>query len=234
MKKISKEIFAPYLYEANSIRPLLENPFLCNGSVCATDNKVLLMIKEDLLEDKFEVVKNTPDVSKVIPVCNCELVLNRNVLSETINNLPKKDIMKEISPEISCMECEGDGEVEWKYEDRNYHNHSKWFECPCCGGTGVYKKAVLEPTGRKEPDFYALVILNGVGIWGTNLQILLDTMDFLGIAEVTIQSLHNKDSCLIRIAEGVDFVFMPVYDHSVATAIHHLNISPKHDKPTDI
>lgn len=227
MKKINKEIFTPYLYEEGSIRPAFEKPFLCKGLVCATDTKVLLMIREDLLEDKFEAVKHAPDVYKVIPARNCDLKLNRNMLASAINSLPMKDVMREASPAIPCAECDGDGQVEWKYEDRNYYDHTRWSECPCCNGTGLLKKAVMESTGKKEPDYYALIILNGVGFWGINLQILLDTMDYLGISEVQIQSLDAEKACLISIADGIGFLIMPVYDFSLATAAHHLNINPQ-------
>ncbi len=227
MKKISKEIFTPYLYEEDSIRPALEKPFLCKGYVCATDARILLMIREDLLEDKFGAVKNTPDASKVVPPHNCNLILKRNALAQTISCLPMKDELEEVSPEIPCEECNGDGQVEWKYEGKNYHDHSHWFDCPCCDGTGVSREAVFEPTGRKIPDDNALVILNGVGIWAIHLQMLLDTMDFLGAKEATVRALNSEAPCRFEIAEGIDFIVIPICNFSLATATHHLNINPQ-------
>lgn len=227
MEKIAKEVFTPYLYEAGSIRPMLEKPFPCGDYIAATDTRVLLIIKKDLLQDTFEEVRNAPDVMKVIPEINCELLLTHEQISLSLGSLPHEKELQEVEPEIECPECDGDGQVEWEYQDRNFNHYTDWADCPCCKGSGIFRKAVMEPTGRMRVDLGAFIIINGVAVWAYLLELLLDTMDILGIKEVRILSLNNKNACMIRIADGIDFIFMPTFDLSSATAIFHLNINKR-------
>lgn len=90
MKKISKEIFTPYLYEENSIRPALEKPFPYNDCIVATDSHVLLMIKNELVEGEFKKPKyHTPNIGKVIPKPNCNLTLTADQISRALSSLEK-------------------------------------------------------------------------------------------------------------------------------------------------
>lgn len=97
----------------------------------------------------------------------------------------------------------------WEYTDKNYVKHVIWCDCPCCNGSGIMRKALTRPTGRRRVSKAAAVVLNGVTVLAENIQTLADTLQFLDIKEVTILSLDKVEPCLIRIAEGIDFIFMP-------------------------
>lgn len=227
MKKISKEIFTPYLYEKDSIRPMLEKPYPCGDWVVASDTKALLMIKKDLLDDSFEEVKHAPNALKVVPEQNCELLLERRTILSALNNLPHEKEMEEVEPAVDCPECEGDGEVEWEYQDRKFHHHTKFMECPCCNGSGVLRDAVMKPTGKMKVDYLSYIVLNGFGVWAPLLETLVETMDALGIEEVKILALRKNASCMIQIADGVNFIFMPTDNFGASTSVHHINLMPR-------
>lgn len=224
MKKISKDIFTPYCYEADSIRPMLEKPFPCGDYVAATDTHVLLMIRKDLLENSYPEVRATPNVMKVTPKVNCDLPLTQEQIATALGALPHEEEMYEAAPAVQCPECDGDGEVEWVYEDKDYYRHTDWFNCPCCKGSGLLRKAVMKPTGKITVDISACIIINGVGFRAHVLETLLDTMKSLDIKEVNIISLNKSRPCMIRIADGITFIFMPLTDMSYSKDVYHLNI----------
>ncbi len=227
MKKISKEIFSPYVYEKDSIRPMLEKPYPCGDYYVATDTVVLLMIKKDLVEGTFDEVKHAPNALKVIPQQNCELLLDRNTIISALDNLPHEKEIEEVEPAIDCPECDGDGEVEWEYQDRKFYHHTKFMECPCCKGSGILRDAITRETGKMKVDCGSYIVLNGVNVWGPVLEVLVETIDMLGIKEVKLLTLRKDNSCMIKIAEGILFIFMSTYSLDHAVAVYHVNIMPK-------
>lgn len=226
MEKIGIKIFAPYL-TSNSIRPVFEKPFRYDGYICASDTYRLIRVREDLLREyPFNHEGKLPDMLKLVPEPNCNLTLTREMIRQALRALPTEDEIKLVSPEIPCRECDGDGEVYWTYEDKTGKLHRHCDDCPCCDGSGVYREAVYKSTGKKIVTQLAFVMLNGYPIPGRNFQILLETMNCLGIEEVTIMALNTGGHCLFRIADGIDFICVSLNISTGLPGNYHLNIEP--------
>lgn len=68
-----KALFEPYL-STNNLRPMLHEPFLKDGYVCATDTYSILRIRQDLLAGEYSEKSHTPNVSKVLTPPNFDKV----------------------------------------------------------------------------------------------------------------------------------------------------------------
>lgn len=210
MKKISKEIFDPYVIEPNSAHKAIEKPFLWKEYVAATDTRFLLMIRKDLLEDNdYEAQGGTPDIKNALSPENCDLCISADLIKITIGELPQCVENKLVLPKIICKECGGSGEVDWEYVDKDGKTHYGDHDCPCCYGTGVIRPAKYEPTGRTIPTPDSLIILDGACIAGMAFQRLLDTLNALSIDNVRLISFYKDKACKIRLKDGIDFIFMP-------------------------
>lgn len=206
-----KALFEPYL-STDYLRPMLHEPILKDGYVCATDTYSILRIHQDLLAGEYSEKPYTPNVSKVLTPPNFDKVLTLAKLERAIAKCPCEDEMELESHEIECSECDGDGEVEWGYTDKNHHIHTEWYECPVCHGSGVMKEATYRKTGRKVPNYEAGIEVFGLVFWAELLLRLCDTMKALGINEVRYVSRYEGNANIFNLADGIDVVLMPLAD----------------------
>lgn len=217
MKKISKEIFSPYLMCPNGLRPRLEKPFTDGEYVVATETYVMLLIRKDLLEDEFPSEKPPVAALNKIPIQNCDIPVCSSAIRAALDILPKEEEFEEVCEEIECKECDGDGEVYWEYQDRHGRTHQSIHDCPCCDGSGKYQSSIKRPTGNMVVQNCCFVSLNGIFVHAPNMEPLLSTMDSLGIHKARILALRESSTCMIRLAEGIDFVFMPSHPDIVSS-----------------
>ena len=218
MKKISKEIFSPYLMKPDGLRPGLEKPFTEGEYVVATETHIILFIRKDFLEEEYiSTIKPPVAALNKIPIQNCDIPVCSSAIRAALDILPKVEEFEEVCEEIECEECDGDGEVYWEYQDRHGHTYQSVHDCPCCDGSGKYQSSIKRPTGNMVVQNCCFISLNGIFVHAQNMEPLLSTMDSLGIHKARILALRESSPCLIRLAEGIDFVFMPSHPYAVSS-----------------
>ena len=117
-------------------------PFVYKDKIGATDT--YSMIVTNATNVSFEITNThvPPNLDASLPKENTnELIV---VDKDAWEALKTEDELIEITPEIECKECEGEGEVEWTYK---YHTED--FDCPVCNGSGIEQKAAYDKTGNK-------------------------------------------------------------------------------------
>jgi len=126
----------------DELRPVFNNPFNYNGTVCATDGHKLICTDEKNIGFDFNNDFKPLKLDNVIEKQNCKERLLINI--EYFESLKTADEYKEVGKDVECKECDGFGEVEWEYQ-----NHTRDFDCPVCDGEGFESKTKKVKTGGK-------------------------------------------------------------------------------------
>lgn len=117
-------------------RPVLMFPNLKDGIVCASDGHVLISIPEDELTIKYNSVEKYPNGNKIISDMESETLRSIKIDIETLAKELTKCRFEADKLILKCKECDGTGNVEWEYEDKERNDHYKTDDCPLCDGTG--------------------------------------------------------------------------------------------------
>jgi hypothetical protein len=116
-------------------------PYVKNGIVYATNAYALIAIPEDELSIKYNnVYDKFPDIDILFSSFEKEDVSSMNVkMSDIAKELAKARMSVDYNYS-KCKGCDGDGSVEWTYEDNSGHIHKLNGNCPVCNGDGVTKE----------------------------------------------------------------------------------------------
>jgi len=117
-------------------RPVLMFPNLKDGLVCASDGHVLISIPEDELTLQYNSVEKYPNGHKLVSDMEKETLRSIKVDIETLGKELARCRFEADKLIIKCKECNGSGNVEWEYEDRERDTHYRTEDCPLCDGTG--------------------------------------------------------------------------------------------------
>lgn len=126
----------------DELRPVFNNPFNYNGTVCATDGHKLICTSEKNINFNFTNDFKPLKLDNVIQEENCKERLLIDI--DFFEGIKTADEYKEVGKDVSCAECDGFGEVEWEYQ-----NHTRDFDCPVCDGTGFESTTKKVKTGKK-------------------------------------------------------------------------------------
>lgn len=169
-------------YDSDHFRAQIQTPFLSDGYVCATETHRLILIKPEICKGEYR--PNNMHVLKVLTPHNVDITLTLAKLKKAVARMSTVKEMKTIRPAIKCEDCDGDGEVEWSYEDKDGRTHEEYYTCPICHGSGNSSPAVEEPTGRMIPDVNASIGIYENIFYAYNILALCDAMELLGIDKV--------------------------------------------------
>lgn len=169
-------------YDSDHFREKIQTPFLSDGYVCATETHRLILIKPEICKGEYK--PNNMHVQKVLTPHNVDITLTLAKLKKAVERMSTVKEMKTIRPAIKCKDCDGDGEVEWSYEDKDGCTHEECYTCPICHGSGNSSPAVEEPTGRMIPDANASIGIYENIFNACNVIALCDAMELLGIDKV--------------------------------------------------
>ena len=117
-------------------------PFVYKDKIGATDAYTMIVTNATNVDFKITNTHVPPNLDASLPKENAKelIVIDKDAWEE----LKTEDELIEISPEIECKECKGEGEVEWQYR-----HYTEDFDCPVCDGSGIEQEARYEKTGNK-------------------------------------------------------------------------------------
>lgn len=205
-----KVFFSPYFDEI-AVNEAIQAPRDRGEYVMATDNHILIKVDKSLLKGKYRKAKK-PNLAPIVENSNIRLTLSQ--LEEALSKCPQEEEEEEISPAIPCRHCDGEGTVEWEFEDKDRHTHYQTDECPICKGTGKEREAITRKTGRSFPEYNVPIELDGVIMNAYYIGAIVETMKQLGISEIRHTGIY-KDALpnLFRIAEGITVILMPIMSY---------------------
>lgn len=123
----------------DDIRPKMMFPSLENGIVYATDCHVLIAIPKDELSLKYRTIDKFPSACKVIKDMESNKLSSLKVSVEHLaKELAKCRVIAD-KMMLKCKECNGTGDVEWEYTDKDLKTHYEIYNCPLCEGRGEFE-----------------------------------------------------------------------------------------------
>lgn len=145
--KIDEEALFDLFIGDDKFLPQFHKPFLQDGYVVATDTTILIRVRKELLKGGYAENSHVPTVSKVLTDYNFDKAVTLEKLAAAIAQCPLVDEEILISEAVDCRDCDGDGEVEWEYTDKDFITHREYHECPVCYGSGTRRPAKYRKTG---------------------------------------------------------------------------------------
>jgi hypothetical protein len=142
---------------------------------------------------------------------NCELSISVSAIKEAVSQVPKKDVR--VTKE--CDECDGSGEVEWKYK-----HYELTHDCPKCDGHGnVFTGEVL----KDQPDYKEICfkVLN-VYFSPKYFQGLLSACEFENTESISVLSNNKSEANYFKVG-GIDFIMMPLLSEEGFSKIININ-----------
>lgn len=194
-------------YNSDHFREQIQTPFLSDVYVCATETHRLILIKPEICKGEYK--PNNIHVLKVLTPHNVDITLTLAKLKKAVARMSTVKEMKTIRPAIKCEDCDGDGEVEWSYEDEDGLTHEEYYTCPICHGSGDSSPAVEEPTGRMIPDANASIGIYENIFNACNVLALCDAMELLGINKVKYVASTKTGGNTFILTDEITVVICP-------------------------
>lgn len=201
----------------DELRPKLLKPFFDGEDVCSSDTHSLIRIKKDKCG-----LADVPVGYKRLPVKYLDVPLRLEVewIVKALLACKMEDETVEISPAVPCLECDGDGTVEWEYSGCDCTHYTKYDDCPVCKGSGNLKDAVVRKTGRKMPIVYAdSISINDVTFDAYRLFYLVEACNLLGVETIKVTALNFQEPMAIQLNDDVEFILMPMIHERVVANI---------------
>lgn len=199
-----KELLGLFVSNKDS-RPMVKNPYLKDGYVCATDGYKIIKIKADTLNGEYAP---TDKMNLEWPGKSCDYIITGKDIEKALASVPQvEEEIKTGEKDVKCPECDGYGSVYWEYNDRNFKSYEREFDCPVCGGTGYTEEAQWEKTGKMIPDCTAGIGIADSILKTNNVQALLEAMKIIGVAEVHLVSQVDYKN-LFSIDDNISIMIM--------------------------
>lgn len=181
-----------FIYREDDMRPSLEKPIEQNGYICATDTRIAVRIKKEMLTGEYEQ-RDAPNFARVFPASKPKYSITFEAILEAIATCKLSETLF-----VNCPECNGSGEVEWYYHDKDGDTHTHEDECPVCRGDGTALNGV-----RKF-----IFLGNEYAFQAYYLICIVKAMRLLGVKTISVTP-NNCNGWLFEPCEGVEIVLMP-------------------------
>lgn len=181
-------------------------PYLKNGYVCATEAHILIRIKAETLNGEYKEIQSC---NIDWPTDNCNFIVSLQDIEKALSNIPQVEEEEQIGEDIYCEECDGEGEVEWEYQNKNGRYYHEEHTCPVCLGSGYSARAKYKKTGRMIPDEEYHVGIRHIVIKAKYLEILAKAMRLIGVEEVRCVHQAPARPCIFRVDDNIEIIIMP-------------------------
>lgn len=209
-----EKLFFSLYYDEIAVNDVIQAPRDRGGYVMATDNHILIKVDKSLLKGEYQEAKK-PNLAPIIENGNIRLTLSQ--LEEALSKCPQEEEEEEVAPAIPCRHCDGEGTVEWEFEDKDLHTHYQTDECPICKGSGNEREAIVRKTGRSFPEYNIPILVDGVILNAYYIGAIVETMKQLGISEIRHTGIYKEAIAnVFRIAEGITVILMPMMSYGEA------------------
>lgn len=193
---------------------IFTEPFFNTDSVnvWGTDGYSLIQISPKVLVDEY------PKKAIRLPMlkCPCKNEITLDSINKALDACPKIEEEIVIQDAVECEDCNGTGEVTWKYMDIHGHTHEHKSDCPTCDGTGETEPEKTKKTGKFITDEYAVINIGNAYFYAHTIFKLKFAMDFLGIISVELTHNPERGANEFVLNDDVRTMLMPIlYDDTI-------------------
>ncbi|MDR1022887.1 MAG: hypothetical protein LBL94_06425 [Prevotellaceae bacterium] len=205
MKNESK-VFGMYAAGSHAIRQEFGAPFTQNGYVYATDERILIRVRESAAKGAYTHSEKYGCAKLFNVAAEQEEVISARQLKKLLSEVELVEETHTVSETIKCEVCGGYGEVHWEYE-----SWGKDDDCPACSGSGYTHKEKKIPAGKMITNESALVKLGNKTFTLRYIRVIAETMKLLGIATITMRYSESEPSrqAIFSFSPDVDVLLMP-------------------------
>ena len=173
--------------------------------VFATDGRILIMMNPSMLSESYEEIKK-PVIYKVFRD-SMEGYFTFESLKKVFESFEREEELALMEEGRECEECNGLGEVEWEYTDKDGEMHFHYADCPFCNGEGKAED-VFESTGFTIPTEDSIVRIGKSFFRGILVQKLLWAMEYFKVDKAAFA--EGKNSISITLNNGVEIAVAPL------------------------
>ena len=201
----------------DEIRPAMLLPFEWNGKICATDAHKLIRCDKAFLEFELTNPHKGLNTDAAIPKITCNRIVANKL--EDFEVFKTADELVKNGKDIECVECDGDGEVEWEYG-----RHTKTDECPVCDGSGYSSESRLVPNGKKTFEKDAYLTIDGV-FFNVNIFIVVfEAQKIIGEDIISLNKVEKNKPALFKIG-NYELLIMPVNNNEEDKSLLDISFS---------
>ena len=175
--------------------------------VFATNGIILIMMDPCMLSESYEEIEK-PFIYKVF--CDSmEGYFTFESLKKVFESFEMEKELVLMEEGKECEECNGLGEVEWEYTDKDGEMHFHYGDCPFCNGEGQECEDVFESTGFMIPTDDSIVRIGKLFFRGILAQKLLWVMEYFNVDKAAFAEGENSIS--VTLNNGVEIAIASLY-----------------------
>lgn len=169
--------------------------------VFATNGLILIMMTPSMLSESYEEVAK-PSIYTVFRD-SMEGNFTFESLKKVLASFEMEEERELMEKGRECEECNGRGDVEWEYTDKDGEMHFYYGDCPICHGEGKAED-VFKSTGFMIPTEDSIVRIGKSFFRGVAAQKLLWAMEYFNVDKAGF-SEGEKTICF-TLENGVQIV----------------------------
>tara|TARA_R110000824_G_scaffold355441_1_gene542618 strand:- start:228 stop:896 length:669 start_codon:yes stop_codon:yes gene_type:complete len=167
-----------------------QKPFTIKNHVYSTNLHTIIKLPKESV-GSFDDCKKEINVKTILELFSFDrktiFTVNIKDLKNDISKIPLIDEFINSDSEGKCLECDGDGQVEWEYGF-----HSKDMDCPVCDGEGVIIDSKRQKTGNKVKADGYVIEFNTAKIRSCMIEELINIADLLKVDKIELINEKNK------------------------------------------
>ena len=190
-------------------QPLVRTPFYNTryNEVWSTNGYNLIQVNPKIIVGKY------PKGALKAPTLEsqCMKKITIEAINRALEACPKVDEEIVIQKAVKCKECEGTGDVYWRYTDNQGHTCEQEFDCPVCNGTGELEPEKAKKTGKQivKPD--VIINIGNAYFFAYTIYKLKLAMDFLNITSAKLVCNPARTANKFVINDDINIVIMPIF-----------------------
>jgi hypothetical protein len=199
----------------DEIRPAMLLPFEWSGKIYATDGHKLIRCDKSFIEFELTNPHKPLNCEAVMPKENCNRIVKTKF--EDFDIFKTEDELVKSGKDIKCIECNGEGEVEWEYK-----YNTKMDECPECDGSGFSSESRLVPNGKKTFGILAYLTVDGVFFNINIFKSIFEAQKIIGDEIISLNICSKTKPALFKIG-NYEFVIMPIANKETDVSLLELS-----------
>ena len=182
--------------------------------VFSTSGGILIMMNPDMLSESYEEIEK----SSIYTVFSdsMEGYFTFESLKKVFESFEMEEERELMEKGRECEECNGRGDVEWEYTDKDGEMHFYYGDCPICHGEGKAED-VFESTGFMIPTEDSIVRIGQSFFRGILAQKLLWAMEYFNVDKAAFA--EGDISINITLNNGVKIAVAPLEPHEFQNVV---------------
>lgn len=197
----------------DEMRPAMMSPFIQDDFVIATDAHAVICFKKSLLgKTEIEPNEKAPNALSIIPTEeNMSVECDTTEMRKQISKSRKvADETYEVE-EANCPDCDGNGFVDYEFEDYKRKTHKIEDTCPTCENESEWKVFKNKKTGDEIEGFRELFKIENALIDVNFFERLVKVAELLAVEKFKLVYRKSETSLNKFIVGECTICIMPVY-----------------------